>query len=331
MNPHKSQIKGKKVLITGGLGFLGSTLAIKCVELGAQVTVYDNLDPHSGGNIQNVNEIKSSISILNYDILSFDLLSQEISKAEIIINCAASTSHPFSMKEPWIDLDVNSKGVLNILEAIKRFNVGSKFIHIGTSTQLGKLHYQPADEYHPEFPLDIYSANKMVSEKYVRIYSQAYNLNATVLRLSNTYGPRASIHSPEFTFNNYFIGLALQNKPITVFRPGNQLRNLIYVDDAVDAIILSALASETSNETFFVTGDEHYSVAQIAEATVSAMGGEVDYVKWPSERKAIDFGDAVITNEKIKNTIAWKPQTNLEEGLEKTRNYYKSCLDKYLR
>ena len=158
-------LEGQKILITGGLGFIGSNLAHKCLELGAEVTIYDSLDPRSGGNLYNINDIQDHIEVCYHDILNFDQLSQEISRKDIVFNCAASTSHPYSMREPWIDLDVNSKGVINILEAIRRFNRDAKFVHNGTSTQLGKLHYQPADENHPEFPTDIYSANKMVSEK----------------------------------------------------------------------------------------------------------------------------------------------------------------------
>jgi len=141
------------------------------------------------------------------------------------------------MREPWIDLDVNSRGVINLLEAVRRFRKEAIFVHVGTSTQLGRLEYQPADELHPEFPADIYSANKSVSEKYVLIYANAYKLKCGVIRLSNVFGPRASIHSPSFTFNNYFVGLALQDKPITVFGDGQQKRNVIYVKDAVAGLI----------------------------------------------------------------------------------------------
>src|SRR5271157_4974606 len=169
-------LKGQKILITGGLGFVGSNLSRRCLELGAEVRVFDCLDPRSGGNLHNVHDIKDSLEISYHDILSFEHISQDIIGREVVFNCAASTSHPFSMREPWIDLDVNSRGVINILEAIRRFNRDTKFIHLGTSTALGKLRYQPADENHPEFPTDIYSANKSVSEKYVLVYHGAYQI-----------------------------------------------------------------------------------------------------------------------------------------------------------
>lgn len=326
------ELKGKKVLITGGLGFIGSNLTHKCLELGAEVTVFDCLDPRSGGNLYNIQEIKNHIEICFHDILNFDQVTEHIVGKDIIFNCAASTSHSFSMREPWLDQDVNSRGMINLLEAIRRFNPDIKFVHVGTSTQLGKLHYQPADEIHPEFPTDIYSANKSVSEKYALVYATAYNLNLCVIRLSNIFGPRASIHSPEFTFNNYFIGLALQNKTITVFGDGKQLRNVLYVDDAVNGLILASQTDKTNGETFFAVSDIHYSVDQIAEETVKYIGaGNVKHVDWPAGRKNVDVGDAVISNKKIKEYISWFPQHNLESGLVKTKEYYESCLDKYLR
>jgi UDP-glucose 4-epimerase len=325
-------LRGKKVLITGGLGFIGSNLAHRCLELGAQVTIYDCLDPRSGGNIFNVQDIQDSVELCYKNILDFSQLSQNVIKKDVIFNCAASTSHPFSMREPWIDLDVNGRAVINLLEAVRRFNRDVKFIHLGASTQLGRLQYQPADEKHPEFPTDIYSANKSVSEKYVLVYANAYQLRATVIRLSNVYGPRASIHSPDFTFNNFFIGLALQGKEVTVYGEGSQLRNVIYVDDVISALILASQTDKTNKETFFVVGDDHYSVAQIAEATVKHMGsGRVKYVEWPKRRKSIEVGDAVLSNQKIKEVLKWSPRFDLEKGLVATKSYYEDCLEAYLR
>ena len=169
------------------------------------------------------------------------------------------------MNQPFLDLDVNSKGLLILLDCAKRFNKDVKFIHVGTSTQLGNLKYTPADEEHPEFPTDIYSANKSVSEKYAIIYSKAYGMDISVIRLSNVYGPRACINSADFTFNNYFIGLSLQNKEITIFGDGKQLRNFIYVDDAISALIMASQSEKTRGEVFFAVGDEHCSVAKIAQ------------------------------------------------------------------
>ena len=236
------------------------------------------------------------------------------------------------MKEPVIDLDVNIRGSINLLEAIRRFNKEVKLVHIGTSTQLGGLSYQPADENHPEFPSDIYSANKSVSEKYALIYSKAFGICSSVVRLSNVFGPRASIHSSEFTFNNYFIGLALQGKNITIYGDGRQIRNVLYVDDAVSALLLAAQSEETVGEVFFAVSDEHFSVTEIAEATVKHIGaGSVVFVDWPKGKKAVDVGDAILTNKKIKGCLDWAPANTLESGLAQTKTYYENCMDQYLR
>lgn len=323
-------IKGQKILVTGGIGFIGSNLARACHKMGADVTIFDCLDPRSGGNMHNIDDIKDSVELCFHDILNFDQVSEHITNKDVIFNCAASTSHPFSMREPWQDMDVNSRGVINQLEAIRRYNPCAKFIHLGTSTQLGKLQYQPADENHPEFPTDIYSANKSVSEKYALIYSKAHNIRASVLRISNVFGPRASIHSPEFTFNNYFIGLAFQGKDITVYGEGSQKRNVIYVDDVVSALISASQNEKTNGSTYFVAGDNHYSVAEIAQETVNLIGsGSVKHVNWPEGRKSIDVGDAVISNKKAKDTFNWAPKTDLKSGLIATKEYYQNRLHEY--
>jgi UDP-glucose 4-epimerase len=325
------ELKDKKVLITGGLGFIGSNLAFRCLELGAKVTVYDNLDPHGGGNLYNIFDIKDDIETLFGDILNFDEIVKSIGGKDIIFNCAASTSHPFSMKEPWIDLDVNCRGVINLLEAARRFNRELMFVHIGTSTQLGKLHNRPANEIHPEFPTDIYSANKSVSEKYVLIYGNAYQMPVTVVRLPNVFGPKASIHSPEFTFVNYFIGLALQDKDITIYGKGAQLRNVIYVDDCVNALIKAAVSEKAIGEIFFAVGDEHFSVAQIAKNIVKYIGkGRIKFISWPGDRKATEIGDAVISNEKINKLLSWQPGETMKGGLIKVKDYYSTRLGHYI-
>jgi UDP-glucose 4-epimerase len=332
--PGKSEksLKNKKVLITGGLGFIGSNLAHRCLELGAKVTIFDCLDPHSGGNLYNLNGIRDSVELVLSDVLNFDEVSRHIIDKDILFNCAASTSHPFSMKEPWIDLDVNCRGVINLLEAAKRFSPKMKFVHIGTSTQLGKLHFRPADENHPEFPTDIYSANKSVSEKYVLIYGAAYNMPVTVIRFPNVFGPRASIHSSDFTFVNYFIGLALQDKAITIYGDGAQLRNVVYVDDCVNALVLAALNNRANGQVFFATGQKHYSVAQIARTITRQIGaGQAKFIPWPQERKVTEIGDAVLSNKKICRELGWAPQTEFAAGLVKTKKFYQSCLNKYLR
>jgi len=200
----------KNILILGGLGFIGSNLAKKCVELGGKVTVVDSLDENCGGNIFNVEFFKDDIQLKQFNILDDLALKDSLNNQDYVFNCAAHSSHGESMKNPSNNLDVNCRAVINILEILKNNDDEAVFVHLGTTTQFGKLIYQPADENHPEFPMDIYSAHKSLSEKYVLLYSAAYGMKNSVVRLPNTYGPRASIYSPNFTFNNYFISTSCQ-------------------------------------------------------------------------------------------------------------------------
>ncbi len=325
-----SELRGKRVLVTGGLGFIGSNVARRCLELGAKVTVYDCLDPRSGGNMYNVHGVEQDLELVLNDIRNFEGVSAAMRNKDVLISCAAYTSHPNSMKDPLTDIEVNCKGVINLLEAARRFNPEIKVIHIGTSTQIGRMKTSPVDEAHPEFPLDIYSANKTASEKYVLIYASAYKLRAGVMRLANVFGPRSNIRSADFGFMNYFIGLGLQGREIPVFGEGGQLRNISYVDDCVEAIIAAAGSESANGDVFFAVADEQYSVGQIAHEIARHVGGSVRQVPWPKERSVIEIGDARISNQKVRSVLGWKPTHDLADGLKKTKEYFSMCLPKYL-
>jgi UDP-glucose 4-epimerase len=264
-------------------------------------------------------------------VRNLDGVGMAIRDKDIVFNCAGFTSHPNSMRDPYEDIDVNCKGVVNVLEAGRRYNRDAKIVHVGTSTQIGKMQREPIDELHPEFPLDIYSANKTAGEKYTLIYGHAYGMRTTVVRLANTFGPRACIRTPEFGFMNFFIGLALQGKEITVFGEGLQKRNISYVEDSASALIAAALDDAANGKTFFATADEQITVRRVAEATAEVVGGKVRFVEWPPERAAIEIGDAVIANDKICQTLNWKPEISLEEGLRRTRDYFQPRIKDYLR
>jgi UDP-glucose 4-epimerase len=329
--PTEPDLRGRSVLITGGLGFIGSNLAHRCLELGAAVTIYDCLDPRSGGNMYNIHSIEQDVRVVLNDIRNFEGLSACIRGHDILFSCAAYTSHPNSMKEPLIDIDVNCKGVINVLEVVRRFNRDCKIVHVGTSTQVGRMLFNPVTEQHPEFPVDIYSANKSASEKYVLIYGSAYGLRTSTVRLANVYGPRSNIRSPDFGFMNYFIGLGLQGKTITVFGEGHQLRTITFVADVIDALIQAAVADAANGQTFFAVGDRQCSVAEIAQAVVDMIGGKLQYVEWPREREAIEIGDAVISNERIRSVLGWKARVDLQQGLERTGEFFRPALQHYLQ
>jgi UDP-glucose 4-epimerase len=325
-----SGLRGKRVLITGGLGFIGSNLARECLSQGAEVTIYDCLDPRSGGNMRNVAEIKNDARLVLNDIRNFEGVCTVILNQDVIFNCAAYTSHPHSMKEPYIDIDVNCKGVINVLEAMRRFNPEGKLVHIGTSTQIGRMVGDFVDETHPEFPMDIYSANKSASEKYVMVYGNAYNLRTTVVRLANTYGPRSNIRSPDFGFMNYFIGLALKGKDIPVFGDGSQLRTVAYVEDGVASLIRAAESEKANGQVYFAVGEGQHTVTEIAHAIEEVIGGRVRFVEWPKERGEIEIGDAAIRNTKIRQELGVSFPTGLSSGLALTKEYFQQCLEAYL-
>lgn len=321
---------GKKVLVTGGLGFIGSNIVSQAVELGAEVYIFDCLDPRSGGNMQNIAAFKSNVQVIINDIRNFEALCAAVVDKDIIFNCAAFTSHPNSMKEPLVDIDVNCKGVINLLEALRRFNREARLVHIGTSTQIGKMHDNSIDEYHCEYPVDIYSANKSASEKYVLVYAHAYKLGATVVRLANNFGPRSNIRSADFGFMNFFVGLGLKGKDITVFGDGKQLRTVSYIDDSVRALILAATQEATVGNVYFAVSDRQYSVMEIASGISTVIGGRVRQVDWPKDRAAIEVGDAVISNARITSAIPWTAEIGLLEGLKLTEDYFRPIVQHYL-
>lgn len=326
-----SSIKGKNIVITGGLGFIGSNLAYSCVKNGSNVTIVDNLDPEAGGNTFNIQPFESDIKVISGDICDSNLMQKLLKTSDIVINCAAQISHTQSLQTPFRNLEVNCTAVLGMLEIIKNINPKIQFIQIGSTTQIGKSHSSHVDESHQEFPLDPYSAHKTLAEKYTYMYSQVHRLKTNVIRLPNIYGPRAAINSQFLTFNNYFIGLALQNKDITIYGDGRQYRNLLYVDDAVEAILNITEKSDGSGEVYLAVHDDHVTVAEVAEKIVTVFGkGAVRYISWPEGRKNIEIGDAIYTNKKIKKDIGWFPKTSFIDGLTKTKDYYYGCLEKYL-
>jgi UDP-glucose 4-epimerase len=330
MSERIAGLKGKRILVTGGLGFIGSNVAHECVRQGAKVTIYDCLDPRSGGNIENIHEIREDAIMVINDIRNLEAVCAHVLNQDIVFNCAAYTSHPNSMREPYIDIDVNCKGVINILEAMRRFNPDGKLVHVGTSTQIGKMRLPSIDENHPEFPFDIYSANKSASEKYVLVYGHAFKMRTAVVRLANNFGPRSNIRTPEFGFMNYFIGLALQGKEISVFGDGAQLRNISFVQDSVEAMITAGLDSRSEGQVYFATADRQVSVAEVSKAIADVMGGRVRFVEWPPERKAIEIGDAVIDNGRMKAELGWQPRVELRDGLARTKEFFSPRLRLYL-
>ena len=323
-------MKDVRVLITGGLGFIGSNLAHECVRRGARVTIYDSLDPRSGGNLRNLEGIEHDVELRTHDIRNFESLGDSVRGQEVIFHCAAHTSHAKAMDDPLTDIDVNCKGTVNLLEVAKRFQRDAKIVHIGTSTQIGKMVFPEVTETHPEFPADMYSANKSASEKYVLLYATAHGMRTTVVRLANNFGPRANIRSADFGFVNFFIGLGLKGKELTVFGTGQQLRSFSYVQDSVEALMLAAGSEAANGKALFAVADTQMTVLDIAAAINRNVGGSTKRIDWPKDRAAIEVGDAVISNAKIRELLGWCPQVSVDDGLRLTKQYFEPRLESYL-
>jgi len=321
---------GTKVLVTGGFGFIGSNLAGALLRRGARVTVLDNLDPGGGGNRANLADILGDIVVMEGDICDRQACDHAVANQDMVIHCAALTSHPRSPRDPVAYATVNGIGSIVLIEALHQANPAARLIALGTSSQIGPMAAPAIDERHGEFPLDVYSASKTAAEKFILALSRTHGLNSTIVRLANVYGPRAHIRTPDFGFVNYFIGLALRDSDITVFGDGGQMRALSYVGDCVETILRLAERSKTAGEVYFAAGARHFSVAEIAGIVADKIGGRVRFVPWPKDRLAVEPGDALISNDKLRAAIGDLPSTDIADGLQSTAAYYRQRLSDYL-
>ena len=304
------------VLIIGGAGFLGANLVRRCLaEPDIRVTVMDSLDPHLHATTRNLQGIWQHIRFVRGDMRDETLLADIVQGQDVIFNCAAQTSHPLSIQYPLLDAEINCLGNLKLLESVRLLNSAARIVYTSSSTVIGKALTEVVDEDHWERPLEIYSANKGVAEKYYRIYHTIHDLKTVVLRFANLYGPYGKGY-PEFGFINYFIHQAWTDQEIRIFGSGDQSRNVMYVDDAVDILWRAAHEPRLMGESWFATSDQHLTVREIAEKVVQVFQrGRVTHTEWPDERKRIEIDHVVFSAERLRSIVDWTPRIDLESGL----------------
>ena len=321
----------KNIIISGGLGFIGSNLAIKLVGLGANVTVIDNLVPEYGGNTWNIEPIKNKININIADVRDEKIMQRLIQEQDYFFNLAGQTSHLDSMINPFVDLEINTKAQLSILEECRKFNPAIKIIFASTRQIYGRPQYLPVDEKHPLVPVDVNGINKLAGEMYHVLYNKVYNIKTSVLRLTNTYGPRMRIKDARQTFLGIWIKNLLENKPIVIYGDGCQLRDYNYIDDVVDAFLLVA-GSDVWNGSIFNLGNSNpISLETTAKIMIEENNaGKYIFIPFPEELKKIDVGDFYSDYSKIKINLGWNPEVSINAGFKETIEYFRNNYEYYV-
>lgn len=321
----------KRVLITGGLGFIGSNLARRLVEAGAEVTVVDSLIPEYGGSLFNIAGIEDRLHVNIADVRDRHSMAYLVREQDYLFNLAGQTSHMDSMEDPYTDLDINCVAQLSILEACRKFSPRIKVVFASTRQIYGKPDYLPVDEKHLLRPVDVNGINKMAGEWYHILYNNVYGIRATALRLTNTYGPRMRIRDARQTFLGLWIRLLLEQKPFEVW-DGQQLRDFNFVDDAVDALLAAAASDDANGRLFNLGGERAVSLKELADLLIEANGGEGRYEirSFPANRQRIDIGDYYADYGCIAQTLGWQPRVHLLEGLVGTIDFFRQHLKYYL-
>ncbi len=320
-----------RVLITGGMGFLGSNLAITLVNLGSKVTVVDAMIDPYGGNPFNVAPIADRITINYCDIRDPNAMNYLVRNQDFVFHLAGQVDHVLSLvQSPFDDIDINVKGTAVILEACRRFAPKAKFIYTGTRGQYGKPRSLPVAEDAPTMPLGIYELTNLTAEKMVEIYHQVHGIQAIPLRITNVYGPRGQMKHSRYGVANWFIRLALDGEPIPVFGDGKILRDFLYVDDCIEAILACAAAESTWGEIFNIGADHAYDFIALAEGVIRAVGsGSWHLTEFTPERKAQEPGSFYCDISKIYRLLGWRPKTSLDEGLTRTVSFYRQFRQHY--
>jgi UDP-glucose 4-epimerase len=322
--------EGKKVLVTGGLGFIGSNLATRLVGFGAEVLLVDSLIPEYGGHLFNIQQVREKVRVNISDVRDEHSMRYLVQGEDFLFNLAGQTSHLDSMTDPYTDLEINARAQLSILECCRKYNPGLKIVFASTRQIYGKPEYLPVNESHPLHPVDVNGIHKMAGECYHLLYHTVYGIRSCVLRLTNTYGPRMRVKDARQTFLGIWIRQLMENKPFEVW-DGTQLRDFTYVDDAVDALLMAAGSDPVGGHVFNLGGDCVISLKDLADLLIEIHGGG-EYVlrSFPPNRKQIDIGNYYADFSRIRDVLNWRPTISLREGLTRTLAFYREHLSRYV-
>lgn len=329
---HHGSFSGARALVTGGLGFIGSNLAARLVELGAEVTLVDSLLPQYGGNLFNVADLEGRVTINVSDVRDEHAMRFLVKGQDFLFNLAGQSSHMDSMTDPYTDLDINARAQLSILEACRHHNPAVKVVFASTRQIYGRPQRLPVDETHPLQPVDVNGINKLAGEGYHLLYNDVHGVRSTVLRLTNTYGPRMRVKDARQTFLGIWIRRLLEEQPLLVFGDGLQIRDFNYVDDAVEALLLAARCPEAEGKIYNLGTGVPLRLSEAAAAMVRVYDGPArwELVAFPPGRKAIDIGDYWGDFGRIHDELGWTPRWSFEAGIAATIAFYESHLDHYL-
>ena len=324
-------ISNKKILITGGLGFIGSSLARRLVEHGNTITVVDSLIPEYGGNLRNLHNIQDKIIVSLSDVRDVQAINDLIKGHDYLFNLAGQTSHLDSMYDPITDLDINAKAQLSILEACRKYNPDIRIVFASTRQIYRKPKYLPVDENHPRHPVDVNGINKIAGEQYHILYQEIYGIASSVLRLTNTYGPRMRIKDARQTFLGIWIRNLLEGKTIQVFGDGKQRRDYNYIEDVLDALLITATKEEAVGKVYNLGAPNPLSLEDTAKIMcLEIEGSDYQMIAFPEDRKVIDVGDFICDYSAFCNQFGWEPKVNFEEGIQRSINYFKKEIKHYI-
>jgi len=326
----ESWYSGRAVLITGGLGFIGSSLAIRMVALGAKVTLLDAMIPEFGGNWKNIEPIREQVRLFQDDMRNFHALTQIVKGQDAIFHLAGQVSHGDSMREPLTDLGVNCVSTMNLVEACRIHNPDVRIVYTSTRQVYGTPQMLPVKEDHPVMPVDVNGINKLAAEYYHLLYHRVYDVKSTVLRLTNTYGPRLQIQNDRQGFIGVFLKRCLSGKEIQIFGDGMQVRDFNYVDDVVQALLLSLLHDECFGQVFNLGSTDRYGLLDFVQTLATLTDVTYKLVPFPADKKLIDIGDYYGDYAAFCAVTGWQPKTHLAEGLAKTLAFYQTHRTNYL-